>query len=56
MNNVLFIQKLGVRESRVTVSAQEIYSGPLKITNSRPISTFIKTIILFVEKKEEGGI
>ena len=42
------------RESRVTVSYKRLTIQPLKITNSRPISTFIKTIILFVEKKEEG--
>ena len=42
------------RESRVTESYMRLTIQPLKITNSRPISTFIKTIILLVEKKEEG--
>jgi hypothetical protein len=42
------------RKSRVTVSYKRLTIQPLKITNSRPISTFIKTIVLYVEKKEEG--
>jgi len=44
---------------RFTESYNRLTIQPLKITNSRPILTFIKTIILYVEilyveKKEEG--
>ena len=36
------------RESGVTESAQEVVDSTLKITDSRPISTFVKSIILLL--------
>ena len=42
------------RESRVTESARDCRFNPLKLRIVDLCLPFVKTIILFVEKKEEG--